>query len=192
MFKILNCEILKKKINIKNIKYLMMVEPISMRTVDESLFRWSCENEQFGLAKWLWEVSQRETKKIDIHADNEYIFREACKYGRLEIVKWLWEVSCKSIDIHAGGEKAFSQACRNGHLEVARWLWEVSCKSIDIHIQNECIFRSVCREGHLEIAKWLWKISVDDSVGQINIYSVNADMFKFMPENVFEWLKSLE
>ena len=158
MIEILKNELFKKNINIKNIKYLLFMKRIDIHVDNEFLFRFVCEEGYLEVAKWLWEVSQRETKeigretkKIDIHVDNEYAFCWTCYGGHFEIVKWLWEISNKSINIHVLDENAFRWACEKGHLEIAKWLWKVSLKSIDIHAKHDFVFKM----GGKNILKWL-------------------------------------
>ena len=86
MNKILENELFKKNINIKNIKYLTMIGQVSMCFINESLFPWACEKGYLSLAKWLWEVS---CKSIDIHIYDEYAFRWACEGEYLEVIEWL-------------------------------------------------------------------------------------------------------
>ena len=160
MFRILENELAEKNVNMKNIKYLICTKVIDTDITDECAFYWSCENGHLCLAKWIWEVSRRETKEI----------------GR----------ETKEINIHIFDEYAFCYACENDHLEVAKWLWVISHKSINIHVDDEYAFRWACINGHLEIVKWLWEVSL----GSINLHVYDNYLFNIQHKNVLEWLNS--
>ena len=61
---------------------------IDISANNEYVFRYACQNNHLGVAKWLLEIKP----DINISTDNEEAFRYACQNGHLEVTKWLLEI----------------------------------------------------------------------------------------------------
>lgn len=125
---------------------------INIHEHNEAAFRYSCKNGHIEVAKYLVVTSEHECqfdinthyniysdlsnsqknrKKIDIHANNEAAFTFACQNGHLEVAKWLVDLSIKYkslINIHIENEDAFITACENRRLDIIKWLIELGRK----------------------------------------------------------------
>jgi len=88
---------------------------------DNRLFRITCYNGHFELAKWLYETCN--VLQEDAKSDENHAFRFACFFGNLEIAEWLvktFELSLNDVQDH--NNFAFHWACFNMKLDVIKWL----------------------------------------------------------------------
>jgi hypothetical protein len=86
-----------------------------------SLFDMACENGYIDVAKFLYDLSIKNSKRI---YDFEYAFKKSCKNNHLAVAKWLYKLSVKTnnkldtntIDI------IFKESCEKGHKNIGEWL----------------------------------------------------------------------
>lgn len=104
-----------------------------------SLFIKCCINGNLKFAKWLYNLSVENGKKINIRSENDYAFRKSCSNGHLEIVKWLHSLPNSNINHLACGCEAFQQSCVNGHTRIAKWIKKTYKDKYYLHVFNNQI-----------------------------------------------------
>ena len=75
---------------------------IDIHSQNDNAFRWSCENGQLKIAKWLLEISQDKKMKlglINIHAKDDYAFRYSSENGHIEVTTWLYLLDKGKINV---------------------------------------------------------------------------------------------
>ena len=75
-------------------KYLVFKHTINIHAYREAAFRYSCENGNLDVAKWLIELSRQPNYKlIDIHINNDSVFFWTCVEDHFDVATWLIELS---------------------------------------------------------------------------------------------------
>ena len=161
-------------------------KPIKFYVDFERIFKESCINGHYEVAKWLYQN--------DYFMNIEYIFKWCCENNHLVVAKWLYNIGIetgKPIDIHANNEYLFRSCCVTSNLDVVKWLYDIGIetkKPIDFHINEEEAFKNSCINDNLEVAKWLYQLGINTDINIDDIFKKYYEQQRFRSESMVEFL----
>lgn len=140
-------------------------------------FEVACANNNFEVAKWLYEQGSDLTQNVTnmaLQLVSKKFNPEQC-----QMIHWLLTILSdpKIVKIHANKEAIFEYQCTNGNVDCVKMLISLEDKygKFNIHVQNRAIIMNTLINGHLEVLQYL--TSLESTHGRIDWHAANDKLF---------------
>lgn len=167
-------------------KWLYSTFDIDPGCLDNYSFRWSCNNGNFDVVYWLFNLGIVDKTFIE---DND-CFKHACINGYTDIIEWLYSI-CDISDISDNNYDIFTKVCINDHIDIAKWLYSLDPNNIYKKINWNDLFTLICKNAGIEMIKWILNINPNINITYYGnrsfIYACqngNYDVIKFLYDHM--------
>lgn len=83
-------------------------------------FGYACAHNNLQFAKWIYNLCQKYSLRINVCAYNNFAFVQSCFHGYSKIAEWLYSLSKQIRCYHSHGH-IFRDSCKNNQIEIAKW-----------------------------------------------------------------------
>jgi hypothetical protein len=116
----------------------------------EKTFLKVCYEGYLETAKWLYETSIKENRKIDILINDGYVAKKSMFQNHLDILKWHYDI--RPFDLYKDGNIMFRYCLLTNRLDFVKWLVSMD---VDITFNDHYAFKTACEKHFINIVKWL-------------------------------------